>query len=95
MNPVEYLSINHELRAVFRFFRERTGCSGITWLVDEGAAVSPGEPLGHFTFVTGEMVPIFAAEPGTLVRRYDPVVTDLPHRPSVVIALFEPPSPPR
>jgi hypothetical protein len=93
MSPVEYLSSNHELRAVFLFFRDRPGCSGITWLVDEGAAVAPGDPLGHFTFATGEPVPIFAQQPGTLVRRYDPDVADLPHRPSVVIALFEPPSP--
>ena len=93
MSPVEYLSSNHELRAVFLFFRDRPGCSGITWLVDEGAAVAPGDPLGHYTFATGESVPIFAPEPGTLVRRYDPDVADLPHRPSVVIALFEPPSP--
>jgi hypothetical protein len=91
MNSVEYLSGNHELRVVFRFFRERPGCSGITWLVDEGTAVEPGDPLGHFTFASGESVPIFAQEPGTLVRRYDPDVADLPHRPSVVIALFEPP----
>ena len=95
MSPVEYLSSNHELRAVFLFFRDRPGCSGITWLVAEGAAVEPGDPLGHFTFATGESVPIFAPEPGTLVRKYDPDVADLPHRPSVVIALFEPPSPPR
>jgi len=93
MSPVEYLSSNHELRAVFLFFRDHPGCSGITWLVAEGAAVAPGEPLGHFTFANGEPVPIFAQEPGTLVRRYDPDVADLPHRPSVVIALFEPPSP--
>ena len=93
MSPVEYLSSNHELRAVFLFFRDRPGCSGITWLVDEGTAVSPGDPLGHFTFVNGETVPIVAAETGTLVRTYNPNLADLPHRPSVVIALFEPPSP--
>jgi hypothetical protein len=93
MNSVEYLSSNHELRTVFRFFRDRPGCSGITWLVAEGAAVEPGDTLGHFTFVSGEPVPILAPEPGTLIRKYDPDVADLPHRPSVVIALFEPPSP--
>ena len=91
MSPVEYLSSNHELRAVFQFFRERPGCCGITWFVAEGAAVEPGDPLGHFTFATGESIPILAPETGTLVRRYDPDVADLPHRPSVVIALFEPP----
>lgn len=91
MSPVEYLFSNHELRAVFRFFRDRPGCCGITWLVAEGAAVEPGDPLGHFTFASGEPVPILAPETGTLVRKYDPDVADLPHRPSVVIALFEPP----
>ena len=95
MSPVEYLSSNHELRAVFLFFRERPGCSGITWPIPEGAAVELGDPLGHFTFATGDPAPIFAPETGTLVRRYDPNVADVPHRPSVVIALFEPPSPPR
>jgi hypothetical protein len=92
MNPVEYLSGNHELRTMFRFFRDRPGCSGITWLVAEGAEVKPGDPLGHFTFATGEIVPIVAAATGTLVRTYNPNLADLPHRPSVVIALFEPTS---
>jgi hypothetical protein len=53
------------------------------------------EPVTGNSEVSGEPVPILAPEPGTLIRRYDPDVADLPHRPSVVIALFEPPSPPR
>lgn len=88
MNPVEYLSSNYELRAVFRFFRERPGCTGITWFVDNGTAVQLGDALGHFTFEDGEPVLIVAPATGTLVRTFNPSVAELPSRPSAPIAVF-------
>lgn len=87
MEAVEFMPRNGELRSLCLFFRDRT-CSGITWAVDNGARVAIGQQIGRFEFTNAPAVGIVAPIDGTLMRRYDPDVAALPHRPSVLIAWF-------
>jgi len=89
MDAVEFLANNCELRSFFLFFRQRTDCNGIRWTVAAGDNVNAGQVIGELGFVTGGPVQIVAPVDGVVVRTYDPNVADLPHRPSLPIALFQ------
>ena len=87
MEALEFMTEDLELRSMFMFFRTRT-CSGITWAVENGAIVTNGQRIGQFDFTNAPSVAILAPIDGVVIRRYDPDVAALPHRPSVLIALF-------
>ena len=89
MDAFEFLANNCELRSFFQFFRQRPDCAGITWRVSPGDGVAAGQVIGELAFITGGPVDIVAPIDGIVVRTFDPNVADLPHRPSLPIALFQ------
>jgi predicted deacylase len=93
MEAFEFLSNNCELRSFFRFFQQRNDCSGIRWRVVPGERVVAGQEIGELSFVTGNPVEIRAPVDGVVVRTFDPNVAELPFRPSLTIALFQPREP--
>ncbi|HEY0991130.1 MAG TPA: hypothetical protein VGD80_28955 [Kofleriaceae bacterium] len=85
---LEFLVNNCELRSHFRYFARRPDCTGISWGVTAGTAVTAHQVIGALVFITGEPVEIVAPVDGVVIKTYDPNVADLPHRPSQPIALF-------
>jgi len=90
MEAVEYLPLNAELRSYSPFFREHTGCTGITWNVDTAKHVQAGEVIGQFNFEHGAPVEIVAPADAIVIGTYAPDIAYLPYPPSALIALFQP-----
>lgn len=90
MQAVEFLPLNNELRSYARFFKDHTGCTGITWKVQRAERIKAGQVMGEFTFVNEPPVEIIAPIDAQVVLTYSPDVADLPHRPSVPIVLLRP-----
>src|SRR6185295_19772650 len=90
MDAVEYLPQNAELRSHYHFFEAHKGCTGVTWKVQPGDHITEGQVLGHFMFSTEKPVEIVAPIDARVAHTYSPNVADLPERPSVTIALFQP-----
>ena len=90
MDAVEFLANNCELRSYFLFFRQRMDCNGIPWSVAAGDNVNAGQVIGQLAFTTGNPVQIVAPVDGVVVKTYDPNLAELPHRPSLPIAVFQP-----
>jgi Na+-translocating ferredoxin:NAD+ oxidoreductase RnfC subunit len=93
MDAFEFLANNCELRSFFRFFQQRHDCSGIRWRVVPGQAVAAGQQIGVLSFATGGSIDIHAPVDGIVIKTFDPNVADLPFRPSLTIALFQPSHP--
>jgi hypothetical protein len=87
--PLEFLANNCELRSFFLYFRKRPDCTGIRWSVAPGAVVAAHQVIGELVFITGTPVEIVAPIDAVVVRTFHPNVSDLPHRPSQPIALFQ------
>jgi hypothetical protein len=91
MEPIEYLVQCQELRSFFKFFRDKSPCSGIRWLKEEGSDIAAGETLGQFLFTGHAPVPFTSPIDGVLAVRYDVPGSSLHQRPSQLIALLAPP----
>lgn len=91
MEPIELMPESLELRSYFRFFRDKSPCSGIRWEKQDGDEVQAGETLGHFLFTAHAPVPFTSPVDGVLEWRYDAHRSALHQRPSQLIALLSPP----
>jgi hypothetical protein len=90
MQPIEFLTENLELRSYFAFFRDKSPCSGIRWIVDNGADITAGQTLGHFLFTAHVPAAIVSPIDAVLLRRYESDGAALHQRPSQLIAILAP-----
>jgi hypothetical protein len=90
MEPLEYLPHSMELRTFYKFFRDRSPCTGVTKLVAEGTQVTAGTVLGRFTFTGHAPVDIVSPVDALVARWINADWGSMHRRPSEAIVLLAP-----